>query len=193
VHVVELRGVDKEKWPRNENETDDVLRPNRRRLKGARHYIASTECESGRLTHKGTVRLDSGPVAAHWFLWKGDRPAVGSYAQQTGYIAMRYEGELFHLDRSVTRYRSFGIVEAEVRRNLSIILEADSLEPTGEAWGVFPDQSRGRLQFTGNGHKGGELPIQEWGAGVLGEDTQGGQESHQGDAGRQPAQGFKRL
>ena len=31
------------------------------------------------------------------------------------------------------------------------------------AWGVHPDQSRNRLIFTGNGEKGVELPVSEWG------------------------------
>jgi hypothetical protein len=80
-----------------------------------------------------------------------------------GYIAIRYNDELFHLTSNKLHFRSFGIIEGKVQHNLSIILEPQHYQATNGRWGVHPDQSRNRLIFTGNGEKGVEIPLSDWG------------------------------
>src|SRR4029078_1509329 len=89
-------------------------------------------------------------------------PAIRSYAKKQGYIAVRYNGELFHLTSGKVVFRSFGIIESKVQQNLTIVLEPQLYQASNGRWGVHPDQSRNRLIFTGNGEKGVELPIADW-------------------------------
>jgi hypothetical protein len=50
-----------------------------------------------------------------------------------------------------------------VQQNLSIVLEPNLFEPQIANWGIYPDQSRNRLIFTGNGEKGVGMPLSDWG------------------------------
>jgi hypothetical protein len=98
-----------------------------------------------------------------WYLWECERPAVSSYAKQTGYIAMRYNGELFHVTSNKVNFRWFGVVEGKVQQNLTLILEPQLYQHNNGRWGVHADQSRNRLIFTGNGEKGIDVPLSDWG------------------------------
>src|SRR4029078_10028676 len=90
-------------------------------------------------------------------------PSIRCDAKKQGYIAVRYNGELFHLTSGKVVFRSFGIIESKVQQNLTIVLEPQLYQASNGRWGVHPDQSRNRLIFTGNGEKGVELPISDWG------------------------------
>jgi hypothetical protein len=102
-------------------------------------------------------------VRAHWYLWEGDRPNIHSYAKKPGYIAVKYKDELFELTSHKAHFRWFGIADAKVQQNLTIILEPDLFDPQISNWGIYPDQSRNRIIFTGNGDKGVGMPLSDWG------------------------------
>lgn len=164
VTVTELRSEKKTSWPTGPNDRDDARRPNNRRIMGARHYIQDIEGKEGKLTGHGTLMLDEERVIVDWFLWEGQRPAIHSYAKKGGYVAVRYRDELFDLSAAKPIFRAFGVIEDKVQQNLTIIIEPQHYHPTSTPWGVHPDQSRNRLIFTGNGEKGGSLPMFDWGA-----------------------------
>jgi hypothetical protein len=163
VAVAELRSERKTSWPRGPKDPDDSRRPNNRRIMGARYYLTEVKASTGKLTASSWVPLDSNRVVTHWYLWEGERPAIHSYAKKPGYIAVRYGEELFEITTHKAHFRWFGIAEAKVQQNLTIILEPQLFDPQIAPWGIHPDQSRNRLIFTGNGDKGVGLPIADWG------------------------------
>jgi hypothetical protein len=163
VRVVELRSEKKTQWPERPDERDDARRPNNRQIKGARHWLLDVTGSGGRLLQHGTVPLDGDRVNAEWYLWEGERPHIHSYAKRTGYIALRYKGELFHVTSNKVHFRWFGVVEGKVQQNLTLILEPQLYQTNNGRWGVHPDQSRNRLIFTGNGDKGVDVPVSDWG------------------------------
>lgn len=162
VRVVELRTEKKNSWPLGPAESD-ARRPNNRRIHGARYYLTDITSTSGRLKESGDFLLDDERVRVEWYLWEGERPAIHSYAKKGGYIAVRYNGELFHLTSLKVHFRWFGIIESLIQQNATIVLEPAHYDPGAVRWGIHPDQSRNRLIFTGDGVKGAELPISEWG------------------------------
>lgn len=164
VKVVELRSEKKNSWPSSPNDTDDARRPNNRTINGAKYYLNYPAKEGGCLGASGVLSLDEGRVGAEWYLWEGDRPHIHSYAKKQGYIAVRYQDELFELTSHKVNFRWFGIVEGKVQLNLTIILQPQLYNRDVGYWGVHPDQSRNRLIFTGKGEKGVGLPLSDWGA-----------------------------
>ncbi|MEW6250351.1 MAG: ATP-binding protein [Planctomycetota bacterium] len=164
VRVVELRSERKSQWPQAQDDRDDARRPNNRQICGARYYLTEVAATKGGLRDQGTVLLDTERVMLDWYLWQGERPAVDSYARKTGYIAVRYRDELFQLTIHKAHFRWFGIIEGKVQQNLTLVLEPPLYEASDGRWGIHPDQSRNRLIFTGNGEKGIELPLADWGA-----------------------------
>jgi hypothetical protein len=163
ITVVELRSERKTSWPTGPNDRDDARRPNNRRIAGAKYYLTDVSASGGKLSAIGTVALDTGRVPAHWYLWEGERPAIHSYAKKPGYIAVKYKDELFELTSHKAHFRWFGIADSKVQQNLSIILEPSLFDPQISNWGIYPDQSRNRLIFTGNGEKGVGMPFSDWG------------------------------
>jgi hypothetical protein len=163
VTVVELRSERKTSWPDGPGDRDDARRPNNRRIAGAKFYLTDVSASAGKLAASSTLPMDEGRVQAHWYLWEGERPAIHSYAKKPGYIAVRYKDELFEISSHKAHFRWFGIADAKVQQNLSIILEPNLFEPQIANWGIYPDQSRNRLIFTGNGEKGVGMPLSDWG------------------------------
>jgi len=169
VYVEELRVHERGEWPRSEEEahgSQAVVGPdrrtNRRRVQGAKHYIVYTRPGSrGALESHGDVGLPDG-TTAHWYLWKGERPQIQGYAATGGYIAALYENELYDVTAHSSTYRSFGITEAEVRRNLWIIMEPPLLNAEGH--GVYPRTDRNTLLIKGGPTAGAALPLADWGA-----------------------------
>lgn len=162
VRVVELRSEKKNSWPQGPGDRDDSRRPNNRRIQGARHWLVDVKAPEGKLGASGTIELAEGRVRLEWYLWEGDRPAIHSYAKRGGYIAFRYNGELFQLTQSKVHFRGFGVIEHQVQQNLTLILEPQPYKPSNGRWGVHPDQSRNRMIFTGGGEKGVEPPLSDW-------------------------------
>jgi hypothetical protein len=163
VKVVELRSEKKSQWPQGLHDKDDARRPNNRQIQGARHYLTDVAASNGKLRGNDILLIDDERVLTEWYLWEGERPAVHSYAKKNGYIAIRYKGELFHLTAGKVQFRWFGIIESKVQQNVTLILEPQLYQASNGRWGVHPDQSRNRLIFTGNGEKGIELPLSDWG------------------------------
>lgn len=163
IKVVELRSEKKSQWPQSASDRDDSRRPNNRQIFGARYYLTDLKASVGKLVASDILLLDGERVAAEWYLWEGQRPAIHGYAREIGYIAVRYKGELFHLTSSKVHFRWFGVIESKVQRNLTVVIEPQLYQGNNGRWGVHPDQSRNRLIFTGNGEKGVELPLSDWG------------------------------
>jgi hypothetical protein len=163
VRVVELRSEKKNQWPTGPKDREDNRRPNNRSILGARHFLTDVKASNGELSASDMLQLDEDRVAVEWYLWKGERPHVDSYAKMGGYIAIRYNDELFHISSGKVQFRWFGVVESKVQQNLSIILEPQHYRADNGRWGVHPDQSRNRLLFTGDGEKGAEPPLHDWG------------------------------
>ncbi len=163
VTVVELRSERKTFWPTGSDDRDDARRPNNRRIQGAKFYLADVSASKGKLACASTLPIDEGRVEAHWYLWEGERPNIDSYAKMTGYIAVKYRDELFELSSHKAHFRWFGVADAKVQQNLTIILEPNLFDPQISNWGIYPDQSRNRLIFTGNGEKGIGMPLSDWG------------------------------
>ena len=163
VRVVELRSEKKAQWPEEREDRDDARRPNNRRIMGARFYLTDVEATSGRLSASDVLPLDAGRVEAEWYLWAGEHPHIDSYAKRSGYIAVRYNDELFELTSNKIHFRWFGVVESRVQQNLTIILEPQHYHANNGLWGILPDQSRNRLIFSGNGVKGAAIPLSDWG------------------------------
>jgi len=163
VTVAELRSERKAFWPTGPADRDDARRPNNRRIHGAKYYLTDVTTSVGQLAAASIVPLDERRVRAHWYLWEGERPNIHSYAKKPGYIAAKYKDELFELTTHKAHFRGFGVADAKVQQNLTIVLEPDLFDPQIAMWGVYPDQSRNRLFFTGNGEKGTAIPLSDWG------------------------------
>ncbi len=163
VKVLELRSEKKSSWPRGPHEEDDGRRYNGRQIYGARHYLVDVAAPKGKLASNNILPIIDGKVKAEWYLWSGERPAIHSYARRPGYIAVRYGEELFEVTSGKVDFRAFGVVESKVQANLTIILEPQHYQVTGEHWGIHPDQSRNRLIFTEPKEKGVAIPLYEWG------------------------------
>lgn len=166
VKVLELRSEKRSNWPRSYHETDDSRRHNGRQIHGAEFYLTKVKAPAGKLVAQDTMILAGGRVKAEWYLWGGERPAIHSYAKKGGYIAIKYNEELYELSTNKVDFRAFGVVESKVQQNLTIILEPQhygaKIGAEFQRWGVHPDQSRNRMIFS-NSHKGVAVPIWEWG------------------------------
>jgi hypothetical protein len=172
VYVEEFRVSERGDWPRSISEARGPQqtvgpdrRTNRRRILGAENYISYSGPNRGTATgciaDSGSLPLSDG-TSADWYLWSGDRPQIQGYAATSGYIAALYENELYDVTSHSSSFRSFGITEAEVRRNLWIILRPPLLGDAGH--GVYPRTDRNGLLIKGGPAAGEPLPIADWGA-----------------------------
>lgn len=162
VVVHELRSVHRNRWPKDPNDRDPGTRLNARTIMGARHFLTA-DGKNGKLLDADIVFADDGRVPIEWYLWEGDRPHIDSYARKGGYIAVRYKNELYHLTWRKAHFKWFGVIESEVQHRLTLVLEPKHFVRNNGQWGVYPDQSRNRLNFTGHGTRGGDLPLSDWG------------------------------
>lgn len=169
VTVDELRTNERSLWPPNESVAHGAQpkkakdrRTNRRRIEGALHYVEYPVAafKRGKLASSGDVGLDDGTVLS-WYLWEGDRPAIQSYASISGYIAAVYGDELYDITAHHSTYRSFGVGESSVRKNLWLIIRPPSLDENGRH-GVYPRTDRNALLLKGGPNAGGPLPINDW-------------------------------
>lgn len=162
VTVAELRSNKKNQWPQSPDEKDDARRPNNRWIQGARYYVVEPG-KNGKLAHNDIALLADERVILEWYLWEGERPSIHTYAKEKGYIAIRYNDELFHISSGKVDFRHFGIIENVVQQNLTLIIEPQHYKDGGLLWGVHPDQSRNNIIFTGNGDKGVQISLVDWG------------------------------
>jgi len=158
IFVDGVKTDDRDGWPR----TIHDRRKYRRKILGARSYIQYEGGSLGKLADQGIVDLKSG-VRVRWFLWSGERPAVQSYAAVSGYIAVLYENELYDLSFRASLYRAFGITEAEVRKNVWLVIEPPPLDREGRH-GIYPRTDRNSLLMRQDAEGGEPLPLADWGA-----------------------------
>jgi hypothetical protein len=162
VHIAELKNEIKTGWPKGPDGKGAELYQ-RRRAQGAVFYLTEVNAKAGRLIAADNLPVDEDRVSVDWYLWEGERPHIGPYARKGGYIALRYNGELFHVSSSKVHFRWFGIIESEVQHRTTIILEPKHYGQGSGKWGVHPDQSRNRLIFSGGGERGVDVPLSDWG------------------------------
>lgn len=162
IRVTELWNANKEDWPNSPSNQADSKRHHHRNVKGAQYFLKDIEVEGGRLAAEGEIVLAGGKIKATYFLWEGNRSQV-SYAQNSGYIAVKYKNELFEMTNSRAMFRTFGIVDKQIQSRLTIILEPQQYNPGVSSWGVHPDDTRTLLRFTGQKAKGIALPLGDWG------------------------------
>lgn len=169
VYVDELRTTERSKWPATEAVAHGPVpkdgadrRTNMRKVEGARFYIEYPVAgfQGGGLEASGSVELRDG-CTVDWYLWQGDRPAVQSYAAVGGYIAAMYKNELYDVTVHPATYRSFGITEAVVKKNLWLIVRPPLLRQGGH--GVYPRTDRNALLLQGGPDAGTPLPMTDWG------------------------------
>jgi hypothetical protein len=168
ITVDELGTQDRSQWPTSEDsahprrgDPPTQRRTYRRTIQGARHFVEYPldRFKGGRLKASGTRTLRDG-TDVDWYLWDGERPAVGSYAALGGFIAALYRNELYDVTSHNSTYRSFGVTEAVVRSRLWLIVRPPELgEDKG---GVYPRTDRNALLLRGGPNAGGPLPINEW-------------------------------
>ncbi len=163
VRVIELPGKDKTQWPRTKDERDAHRQVKTREIKGAHHYVSLFKTPAGKLQTTNNLKIANKRVSVTCYVWKGDRPKIASIAKKGGYFALRYKDELFQVTSSKSAFRSFGVSHHAVQQNLTIIIEPQLYEADGDGWGVYPDQSRSRLLFTGDSERGTEVPLEDWG------------------------------
>jgi hypothetical protein len=170
VYVDELRTNDRSQWPRSEDVAHGPVvndgpdqRTNYRKIEGAYRYIAypSSRVSQGQLEAQGTVPLSDG-TEIDWYLWKGERPNVHSYAAKTGYIGALYKRELYDVSAHHSTYRLFGITESSVRQQLWLIIRP-LFDPEGKR-GVYPRTDRSSLLLLGGPSAGASLPFSDWAA-----------------------------
>jgi hypothetical protein len=163
--------ANRDEWPRCEKEFNEKLqkynttRGNTRICHGAKYYITEAKViapKIGKLKTADTFYLEDGKLKISWYLWEGARPVCHGYALESGFIAVMYKGELYNFNSHISNFRNFGIIDKEIQNRLTIIIEPQ-IHTQETDWGVFPDQSRSNLFFTGNGKKSIELPMEYWG------------------------------
>lgn len=168
IKVAEFKGEQAEdKWPHGPDDVDPTRSPNNRTIRGARHYIEEPNIHKGErlggVAHSGTLELEQGKVKLHWYLWEGLRPKYGAYAEEKGYVGVRYMNELYDTEGRKVRFRHFGIIESQVTDRLTILVEPKRAKVALD-WGVYPNQARSRLEFSDGVTKQVELPWADWGA-----------------------------
>jgi len=184
VRVVEYNmSSDGTQWPKSRNDfhkrqpgkTNTSLGTVRNAY-GALHYLKE-KTKTGQLKDQGVVLLEEGRLKVHWFLWdkkidekseadedeKNDRDGRKSYSIEKGFIAVKYGNELFRVTTKAQAFRAFGISDAAVTVVTTFILEP-KLFMQNSQWGVFPDQTRNNLVFSGYGTRNTDLPVGDWGS-----------------------------
>lgn len=169
VTVDEFRTEARSSWPMTEtmahgthNGAGSDRRLNSRRIVGAQSYVeySSKSFRKGSIQASGTVTLDD-TTEVDWVLWEGERPAIQSYAAISGFIATLYKNELYDVTTHHATYRSFGISESAVRKNLWLIIRPPAFDEE-KGFGVYPRTDRNALLLRGGPNAGGPLPLHDW-------------------------------
>ena len=161
VIVEELRSEKPENWPTGRDDRHPQRRVNPRTIHGSEYFLRYEKSTKGRLASSGTVPLPDGSKV-HWYLWDGERPDVHGYAWETEYVAVRYLDELYDASAHAARFRQFGIVSADLRQRVTLIIEATLAGPGGQT-GVYPRPDRSGLLIQGGRNAGLPLPLDDWG------------------------------
>jgi hypothetical protein len=166
VKVEELRNSDSKTWPKSEKEarSNGEGRIHTRTILGAKSYInyASPTFSKGAVAKNGTLNLADG-TKLHWFLWKGERPQIGNYAPNVGFIGALYRNELYDASSHISIYRQFGVTDPSVRQKLWIIAEPMAFDAKSKV-GVYPRTDRNSLLIQQKTDAAEALPFHTWGA-----------------------------
>jgi hypothetical protein len=109
-------------------------------------------------SQSGSLLMPDGSLLK-WFLAKRENGDNASVGRVLGKISVKYRDELYGHQSGPAPFRVFGIVSADVRKRLAIVITPPELSDSSPN-GVRPDASRGTI-----GRANGEgLPISEWGA-----------------------------
>jgi hypothetical protein len=158
VVVEEFRSGTPETWPRQPGGTGEARTVNRT-VAGARHYVEYPTSAKGGVAASGDVTTEDG-TKLRWWLWRGERPGIHSYAPAQGYIAALYRGELYDVSSHISTYRSFGVTAPGVRSRLWIVAEPPEYK---DGSGAYPRTDRNALLVEREGAPA-ELPWADWGA-----------------------------
>jgi hypothetical protein len=170
VSVDEYRREDKASWPKSASvSVKSELQYGRRKIEGAKYYIdypPAANRSAGKIAADGTMNLSDG-TKIDWYLWQGSGREGIRNAAMNGFIGAQYAPpdnrtfpELFDVTDHPSRFRQFGISEAEVRRNLWLVARP----PLAEAhkYGVYMSSDRNRLLIMGGPRAGDPLPWDDW-------------------------------
>lgn len=133
----------------------EVLAVHQRRVHGTKHFIPSA-------AKNGTVVVDDhGTVVEWYYVPEPAQPVDGSvdYINQKPVVVVDYQGEAYHADTSVHRYRQFGITDEIRGRTWLVIRPPVYSDQRPTKWGVLTQASRNMLISRG----GTELPWEAWG------------------------------
>lgn len=173
--VDEYIGPDVDTWPRsNATTVRGKKQMNRRGIFGAKYYVeylSAAEKGGGKIVASDTVPLPDG-TQIDWYLWEGGGRDGIRYGAQNGFVAAAYSPpaagylqrppiiELFDVAEHPARFRSFGISETTVRKNLWLIVRPPLAG--GSSPGVYMSSDRNRLLIQGGPKAGDQLPWDEW-------------------------------
>ena len=130
----------------------------RREVHGAQHYATEFTPRSGagKLASRGELKLPDGTVVS-WFLRSPDYDWKSEGGE--GYIAALYKNEIYDWNSHAKRFMSFGVINAKVRKRLTLIVEPPM---SNGKYGVYPDTARNSLRIMGTKRAGESLPWDEW-------------------------------
>jgi len=133
----------------------EVLAVHQRKVHGTKHFIPSSA------TSGSVVVDDHGTVVEWYYVPEPDQPVDGSadYISQKPVVVVDYQGEAYHADTSVHRYRQFGITDEIRGRTWLIVRPPVYSDKSPTKWGVLTQASRNMLISRG----GTELPWEPWG------------------------------
>jgi Histidine kinase-, DNA gyrase B-, and HSP90-like ATPase len=160
IDVQEFSSTNQDAWPKSRAEAAEPMRTFTRTIRGAEHYILGRHIKL-----EPTVRLEQGSLlheptktTIHWYLWIGGKPKrTYHYAPATGFIAVLYKDELYHMSQHGQSFRAFGVSEEKVRSNLWLVIEPPEHDKDKRI-GVYPRGERDGLKW----HAGRLLPMPAW-------------------------------
>ncbi|MCG8921534.1 hypothetical protein [Lentzea sp. CC55] len=133
-----------------------ILAVHQRKVRGMKSFIP-TEAVTG-----PAITIDDHGTLLEWhYVPEPHSPVGGSadYIASKPVVVVDYQGEAYHADASIHRYRQFGVTD-EIRGRTWIVIRPpvySDQRPT--KWGVLTQASRNILMTKG----GGELPWEAWG------------------------------
>lgn len=126
-----------------------------RRIYGAKYYLDERSASSGSVNVTGAV--------VHWWIAKEDLTSIHGYAEDSNYVAVLCDNELYELTAGTDarwKYQRFGILYPKAYRRITLIVEPGRWKK-GRLGGVHPDNSRRTLVDSGTTDR--KLPWQRWG------------------------------
>lgn len=135
---------------------DDVLVVHQRKVYGTRYFVPR-EAITG-----PAIKVDDHGTEVQWFYVPEPHQPVGGspdYIGQKPVVVVNYQGEAYHVDSSVHRYRQFGVTDEIRGRTWLVVRPPVYSDQRPTKWGVLTQASRNMLIAKG----GSELPWEAWG------------------------------